>query len=57
MECFKFTLDKFILTHNIEVSLSLHSHGTGQIFNQLKICAFMCSVHIEPPQPYQNLDA
>ena len=57
MECFKITLDKFILTRNVKVSRSLHSHDIRQIFNQLKICAFRCSVHIEPPQPYQNLDA
>ena len=56
MECFKITLDKFILTRNVKVSRSLHSHDTRQIFNQLKICAFRCSVHIEAPQPYQNLD-
>ena len=57
MECFKVTLDKVILTRDIKVSLSLHSHGTRQIFNQLQICAFRCSVHIKPPYPYQNLDA
>ena len=27
------------------------------IFNQLKIWVFGCSVHTEPPEPYKNIDA
>lgn len=33
----------------------LRLHGTGRIFDHLKIRALRCSVHTEPPYTLENL--
>ena len=43
---------------NLGKHFTLPSPGRTQgIFDPLKVCAFRCRVHTEPPQLYENLDA
>ena len=43
---------------NLEKQFRLPSPGNNRrIFDSLKVCAFSCRVHTEPPQLYENLDA
>ena len=41
---------------NFTLIFMLCSHGTRLIFDQLKICAFRCTVCTEPHYLYKNLD-